>query len=428
MFAIFSGLTALSAAGAGSAAAAAVAAFTPALHWIQRWLPLFFVPTLVVLPIAAQAVAPEDMAKVGGLVLLGMPLTLFVTAGLVAAIRAVTNVSVLPVPPVPPLPPFTAAHGAGWALATLVGLTGATMLSEGARAGVARALEEPIGLAADATGLGGLRDFATPDGVARACKSLFLLGATVGGLLLGSGVSPAALAPYLPHPVVTTALAGTGACALLGAVTGEGYWGAMEMYLTKSKDGRPAGPGDALMGFLGCVVLSFGFHIYGQRALLFRHGAEVIGCAAGSALISMVGTVAAGRAMGLPPDISLAVAPRSVTVALAMPIAEQIGAPSDLIPVCATAVVLTGLLGAASVQRLLNLARIADPVTRGLSTAGSCHGLGTAALAAKEPNALPFCALAYGLIGVAASCWAAIPQVRAMLHALAGKQALVEDA
>jgi putative effector of murein hydrolase len=40
-------------------------------------------------------------------------------------------------------------------------------------------------------------------------------------------------------------------------------------------------------------------------------------------------------------------------------------------------------------------------VTRGLATAGSCHGLGTAALAAKEPAALPFCALAYGLIGIA---------------------------
>ena len=40
--------------------------------------------------------------------------------------------------------------------------------------------------------------------------------------------------------------------------------------------------------------------------------------------------------------------------------------------------------------------RYDDPITRGLSTAGSAHGLGTAALAAAEPEALPFCALAYG--------------------------------
>lgn len=68
-----------------------------------------------------------------------------------------------------------------------------------------------------------------------------------------------------------------------------------------------------------------------------------------------------------------------------------------------------GLIGAASVQRLLNLIRVRDPITRGLATASAAHGLGTAALATTEPEALPFCALAYGLIGIAASCWVASP-------------------
>ena len=31
--------------------------FSPALDWIQRWLPLFYVPTLVVLPRAVQGIA-----------------------------------------------------------------------------------------------------------------------------------------------------------------------------------------------------------------------------------------------------------------------------------------------------------------------------------------------------------------------------------
>lgn len=30
--------------------------FNPALNWIQRWLPLFYVPTLVVLPVAVQGI------------------------------------------------------------------------------------------------------------------------------------------------------------------------------------------------------------------------------------------------------------------------------------------------------------------------------------------------------------------------------------
>ena len=31
--------------------------FDPALSWIQRWLPLFYVPTLVVLPLSIQGIA-----------------------------------------------------------------------------------------------------------------------------------------------------------------------------------------------------------------------------------------------------------------------------------------------------------------------------------------------------------------------------------
>ena len=30
--------------------------FNPALNWVQRWLPLFYVPTLVVLPQAVQGI------------------------------------------------------------------------------------------------------------------------------------------------------------------------------------------------------------------------------------------------------------------------------------------------------------------------------------------------------------------------------------
>ncbi len=33
--------------------------FNPALNWIQRWLPLFYVPTLVVLPVAVQGIQGE---------------------------------------------------------------------------------------------------------------------------------------------------------------------------------------------------------------------------------------------------------------------------------------------------------------------------------------------------------------------------------
>ena len=135
---------------------------------------------------------------------------------------------------------------------------------------------------------------------------------------------------------------------------------------------------------------------------------------------SMVVTCGVARGMGLTPDLCLALVPRSVTVALAMPIATQLGVKDDGISICAAAVLATGLVGAMGVQRLLNMGGFADPLVRGLACASSCHGLGVAALAATEPAALPFCALSYGLTGIAASLWAAVPQVQTGLRAIAG--------
>lgn len=140
----------------------------------------------------------------------------------------------------------------------------------------------------------------------------------------------------------------------------------------------------------GVVILSFGFRIFAQRDLMRRHSLEILGSTLASALFSLFATALAAHAIGLPPDLTRAVTPRSVTVALALPIAAQLDAPA---PITAAAVVMTGLLGANFAQTLLTRFGFNDPIARGLATAGAAHGLGTAALSSKEPNALPFCAL-----------------------------------
>ena len=61
-----------------------------------------------------------------------------------------------------------------------------------------------------------------------------------------------------------------------------------------------------------------------------------------------------------------------------------------------------------------------DPITRGLATAASAHGLGTAALVGGEPNALPNCALAYALSGIISSVLVAIPVVQVALMSIIG--------
>lgn len=50
----------------------------------------------------------------------------------------------------------------------------------------------------------------------------------------------------------------------------------------------------------------------------------------------------------------------------------------------------------------------------------SAHGLGTAALSAKEPEALPFCAIAYALTGIFGSLLCSFPAVRQSLLLIVG--------
>lgn len=61
-----------------------------------------------------------------------------------------------------------------------------------------------------------------------------------------------------------------------------------------------------------------------------------------------------------------------------------------------------------------------DPVVRGTAIGASAHGLGTAALAREEPEALPVAALVFALMGVFASLFVAVPPIKWFILRLAG--------
>ncbi|RVW35157.1 Retrovirus-related Pol polyprotein from transposon TNT 1-94 [Vitis vinifera] len=70
--------------------------------------------------------------------------------------------------------------------------------------------------------------------------------------------------------------------------------------------------------------------------------------------------------------------------------------------------------------------QLADILTKAVSSKifhhslDNAHGLGTAALSAKEPEALPFCAIAYALTGIFGSLLCSVPAVRQSLLAIVG--------
>jgi hypothetical protein len=57
MFIIIGSLLALEGIFSSKGADAVMDVFAPAINWIQRWLPLFYVPSLVIVPLALKGIA-----------------------------------------------------------------------------------------------------------------------------------------------------------------------------------------------------------------------------------------------------------------------------------------------------------------------------------------------------------------------------------
>jgi predicted murein hydrolase (TIGR00659 family) len=126
---------------------------------------------------------------------------------------------------------------------------------------------------------------------------------------------------------------------------------------------------------LGPATVALAVPLYENRkvvaaAIVPMLVALVIGCAT-----AIVSVVLLANAFGLPREIVLSLAPKSVTAAVAMGISESLGADASL---TAVAVILTGIMGAIIVTPLMNRMGITDYRARGFAVGLASHGIGTA--------------------------------------------------
>lgn len=148
-----------------------------------------------------------------------------------------------------------------------------------------------------------------------------------------------------------------------------------------------------------------------------EHSAAVFGGCFGSALFGIFGSAVMARVLMLSKGMRLTALSRQVTTPLAMPIATKLGAD---VSIAVALAVTTGLVGSNVGASLLTKLGVVSPVTRGLAMGSTAHGLGTAALAATEPEAFAFSALAMVLVGAISSIAIGFAPVRALAMALAG--------
>lgn len=114
-------------------------------------------------------------------------------------------------------------------------------------------------------------------------------------------------------------------------------------------------------------------------------------------LTAIVSAVLLAQAFGLDAAAVRALAPKSVTAAIAMGTAESIGADPAL---TAVFVILTGIAGAILVTPLMSLLRIRNVAAAGFATGLASHGIGTARAFQIDPLAGTFAGIALGLNGL----------------------------
>eukprot|EP00892_Ulva_mutabilis_P007106 jgi/Ulvmu1/4768/UM020_0053.1 len=377
----------VSAKAAGGAAADAtdsvIAFFGPLRDWVARWMPVFFVPSLISLPHATASLSAADIACIAQVIVTGWAASLLLATFAIKATRNVAHSTLTQdeakdtTPR--PVSPFSPSHYLTWAFISIAAL------------GVSAALPQHTDV----------------------LRTAFLLASVCKGYLLGVAV-PRRL-KLLLHPIVVCTLYTTACCHLWAAVSGSTYSAVLSAFM--AKDAVVPGSGALLMSMLVVVVLCDGMRVYLQRSVVRRHGLEILGTVVAAALFSMFATAKLAVVAGLGPQVARSLVPRSVTAPLALPIADMLGGIPSL---AAASVCFTGLLGAAFGQVLMTRLGLRDEISRGVAQACSAHGLGAAAMAATESQALPFCAVTIAAMGTVSNVLLCVPVVRGALLAVTG--------
>lgn len=126
---------------------------------------------------------------------------------------------------------------------------------------------------------------------------------------------------------------------------------------------------------LGPATVALAVPLYENRKAVVAAILPMLMALVAGSVTAIVSVVLLAVAAGLPREVILSLAPKSVTAGVAMGISESLHTDPSL---TAVAVVLTGIMGAIIVTPLMNRAGITDFRARGFAVGLAAHGIGTA--------------------------------------------------
>jgi predicted murein hydrolase (TIGR00659 family) len=145
---------------------------------------------------------------------------------------------------------------------------------------------------------------------------------------------------------------------------------------------------------LGPATVALAIPLYEYRATVLRALAPMLAALVVGSVVALASALLLGQAFGIPRDVIVSLAPKSVTTGVAMGIAQTLGGDPTL---AAVIVMLTGMTGGILVTPLMNVLRIRDMRARGFAAGLAAHGVGTARAFQVNEVAGAFAGIALGL-------------------------------
>jgi predicted murein hydrolase (TIGR00659 family) len=156
--------------------------------------------------------------------------------------------------------------------------------------------------------------------------------------------------------------------------------------------------GGSLIEFLlGPVTIALALPIYDNLGRIRSAAPAIFTGVAVGAGVACASAVAIAWLLGVPAELLRSIAPKSTTLSIAIGVSQEIGGfPS----VTAILVIATGIIGAILSGRVFDWIGVRDWEARGLATGIAGHGIGTAQMLAVDETAGAFAGCAIGLTGL----------------------------
>mmetsp|Transcript_10197 Transcript_10197/g.23880 ORF Transcript_10197/g.23880 Transcript_10197/m.23880 type:complete len:520 (-) Transcript_10197:59-1618(-) len=377
---------------------------TPGTTLLTKWLPVFFVPGLAMLPLAPSVGSNLEVFKILLVTCLGFVYTLYSVAYSVLFLRKLDGKVAPPAPA--PAPKKNSAVASSPPTKPFGDETMAFLSKSSIVLGIASLVtQKTMGDAPWGTTL----------------RTVFFYTATFASYVRCARM-PSAFTKAI-HPLLTSTVVVWGLLYAYGIATGAtDFIESLMTYKTGSLAWDVAGAGDILLFCLGPSVVSFAVSMYSRKKLLLENFKIVVAAMLMSSVGGLFGTAAfanlirLGGTSGNALIIRLSMLARNITTSLAIPVTTILGGE---ISIAVVVVVLTGIVGAQYGRKLLDLVNIQDPITRGLAVGSAAQGLGVSSMVSEE-DAFPFAAMAMALTAVAGTVLVAIPEVKDAVVSMCG--------